>query len=258
MGRLGGIPRVAPPPADRATARFLGAAARVRVRSVPSRAGVGRLLVAALPSWADPWASAEARARARACYARIGAPVQVRPGNQLRPVLTVRRLLGLAQLLEDADKQASRNRPRRGRRSLCSQNCRYLAHGFGLWLSTLFASAASPWWPDLSISMTSCHRPCEIRRSPSFPAHFYRLLLGLGQSGARPEKRLSVSPRRGVRFPTPGPPTARTVVQSRYGRLSVLIRSELIEARLVAELVGRAEVVLVPSWNTDTSVGTSN
>ncbi len=84
MGRLGGIPRVAPPPADRATARFLGAAARVRVRSVPSRAGVGRLLVAALPSWADPWASAEARARARACYARIGAPVQVRPGNQLR------------------------------------------------------------------------------------------------------------------------------------------------------------------------------
>jgi len=45
----------------------------------------------------------------------------------------------------------------------------------------------------------------------------------------------------------------RTVIRSIYGDLSVLVCSELIEARMVAELLGRAEVVLVPSWNTDTA-----
>lgn len=44
----------------------------------------------------------------------------------------------------------------------------------------------------------------------------------------------------------------RTVVTSRFGALSVLICSELIEARLVSDLVGRVELLLVPSWNVDT------
>ena len=45
----------------------------------------------------------------------------------------------------------------------------------------------------------------------------------------------------------------RTVVKSPWGSLSVLIRSELIEARCVADLLGRVDVVLCPAWNTDTS-----
>lgn len=45
----------------------------------------------------------------------------------------------------------------------------------------------------------------------------------------------------------------RTVVTSQYGALSVLICSELIEARRVSDLVGRIELLLVPSWNTDTA-----
>jgi predicted amidohydrolase len=45
----------------------------------------------------------------------------------------------------------------------------------------------------------------------------------------------------------------RTVLDTPFGRISVLICSELIEARLVHELVGRTEIVLVPSWNPDTS-----
>ena len=43
------------------------------------------------------------------------------------------------------------------------------------------------------------------------------------------------------------------VVNSSYGQMSVLICSELLEARKVASLVGRSEVVLVPSWNLDTA-----
>lgn len=57
-----------------------------------------------------------------------------------------------------------------------------------------------------------------------------------------------------VAFPPPpssNPP--RTVVKSAWGSLSVLICSELIEARRVADLLGRVDVVLCPAWNTDTS-----
>jgi hypothetical protein len=57
-----------------------------------------------------------------------------------------------------------------------------------------------------------------------------------------------------VSFP-PAPPSsvARTVVKSPWGALSVLVCSELIEARRVADLLGRVDVVLCPAWNTDTS-----
>lgn len=43
------------------------------------------------------------------------------------------------------------------------------------------------------------------------------------------------------------------VVDSSFGRFSVLICSELMEARQVADLLRRVEIVLVPSWNTDTA-----
>ena len=44
----------------------------------------------------------------------------------------------------------------------------------------------------------------------------------------------------------------RIVIDSAYGRVSVLICSELIETRKVADLLARVEVVAVPSWNKDT------
>jgi hypothetical protein len=58
--------------------------------------------------------------------------------------------------------------------------------------------------------------------------------------------RLSFRPKRVNASP-------RVVVQSRYGNLSVLICSEMIEARRIADLLGRVELVIVPSWNTDTA-----
>ncbi len=45
----------------------------------------------------------------------------------------------------------------------------------------------------------------------------------------------------------------RTVIHSAWGAFSVLICSELIEARRVADLLGRAQMVLCPAWNPDTS-----
>jgi hypothetical protein len=45
----------------------------------------------------------------------------------------------------------------------------------------------------------------------------------------------------------------RTVLKSPWGDVSVLICSEMIEARRVSDLLGRADVVLCPAWNPDTS-----
>ncbi len=53
--------------------------------------------------------------------------------------------------------------------------------------------------------------------------------------------------------PTPSSSVPRTVVRSPWGRFSVLICSELIEARRVADLLGRVDIVLCPAWNPDTS-----
>ncbi|HVZ34082.1 MAG TPA: hypothetical protein VG963_16765, partial [Polyangiaceae bacterium] len=56
----------------------------------------------------------------------------------------------------------------------------------------------------------------------------------------------------GLSFPPVNPSLRRTVVSSRFGTLSVLICSEMIEARLISELIG-TELILVPSWNKDTA-----
>jgi hypothetical protein len=58
---------------------------------------------------------------------------------------------------------------------------------------------------------------------------------------------------RGLTFPPYHQRHRRTVVDTDFGRLSVLVCSELIEARLVSQLVGRVEIALVPSWNRDTA-----
>jgi hypothetical protein len=57
-----------------------------------------------------------------------------------------------------------------------------------------------------------------------------------------------------VSFPQPHrPDRPRTVVNSLYGRFSILICSEMIETRRTADLLGRVELILAPSWNRDTA-----
>ncbi|AUX29546.1 MULTISPECIES: RNA-directed DNA polymerase [Sorangium] len=71
---------------------------------------------------------------------------------------------------------------------------------------------------------------------------------------AREEGRQLANLKPSVSFPPPPPSSLpRTVVKSAWGSLSVLICSELIEARRVADLLGRVDVVLCPAWNRDTS-----
>jgi hypothetical protein len=71
---------------------------------------------------------------------------------------------------------------------------------------------------------------------------------------AREEGRWLASLKPAVSFsPSPARSLPRTVVKSAWGSLSVLICSELIEARRIADLLGRVNVVLCPAWNTDTS-----
>jgi hypothetical protein len=71
---------------------------------------------------------------------------------------------------------------------------------------------------------------------------------------AREEGRLLANLKPPVSFPPPPSRSlSRTVVKSAWGSLSVLICSELIEARRIADLLGRVDVVLCPAWNPDTS-----
>ncbi len=58
-----------------------------------------------------------------------------------------------------------------------------------------------------------------------------------------------------VAFPPvlPSKSKPRTVLRSPWGSISVLICSEMIEARRVSDLLGRVDVVLCPAWNQDTS-----
>lgn len=57
----------------------------------------------------------------------------------------------------------------------------------------------------------------------------------------------------GLSFPAVIGSLSRTVISSRFGCMSVLICSELIEPRLLSQLVASLELVLVPSWNRDTA-----
>src|SRR5690606_14632304 len=65
---------------------------------------------------------------------------------------------------------------------------------------------------------------------------------------AREEAKLLSKLRSPVSFRPPlASPIPRTVIHSEWGSFSVLICSELIEARRVADLLGRVQVVLCPA-----------
>lgn len=71
---------------------------------------------------------------------------------------------------------------------------------------------------------------------------------------AREEGDLLSKLRTPVAFrPAQANPIHRTVIQTEWGSFSVLICSELIEARRVADLLGRVQLVLCPAWNPDTA-----
>ena len=72
------------------------------------------------------------------------------------------------------------------------------------------------------------------------------------QKPAREERRALFEQKQALAFP-PLPFERRLVVKSVYGLISVLICSEVLEAKQIADLLGRVEVLLMPSWNKDTA-----
>ena len=180
-----------------------------------------------------------------------GAAKRVNGSLTGKPVLTVGRLRSLASILTSSSRLAKRgpyrnllilpelSLPRAWFRSVANHISRseslglvvgleYLHHPTETWVFNQawivvpgpFHSAAT--WP-----WTKAH-PARVE--------------------AEELKKYSVSFRSDSR-----PRRRRTVVDSPYGRVSVLICSELIEPQIVSDLLGRVEIVAVPSWNPDTS-----
>lgn len=168
------------------------------------------------------------------------------------PILTKKRLLGLSEVLEKATAASRRgivemlvlpelSLPRRWFRTVANHvvkagnyglvaGLEYLHHNskpfvvnqvYAVLPGPFFSAAVWPW----------------TKRLPAREEEKQLSLLKVPVSFARPSKT----------------PISRTVIHSSWGRFSVLICSELIETRRVADLLGRAELVLCPAWNPDTA-----
>lgn len=182
----------------------------------------------------------------------IGAATREDGSSVGKPILSKRRLLGLSTVLEKAE-QASHDdvpgllvlpelsMPRQWFRAVASHvvkggrfglvtGLEYFHYGGGAHVANQ-AVAVIP-GPFMSVATW----PWTKR----MPAREEKLLLS--------RLRTPVS----FRPPTRDPPR-RTVIHSGWGSFSVLVCSELIEARRVADLLGRAQVVLCPAWNPDTA-----
>jgi hypothetical protein len=168
------------------------------------------------------------------------------------PVLTLDRLRGVASVLDRATRVAGKrlsallvlpelSLPRRWFRTISNHVVQLGRFGLVTGLEYLhdakhpyvsnqvfavlpgpFASAATWPWTKRLPSREEGRRLAELNPAVSFP-------------------------------PPPSSSLPRTVVRSAWGSLSVLICSELIEARRVADLLGRVNVVICPAWNPDTS-----
>lgn len=169
-----------------------------------------------------------------------------------RPMLTLERLRGLAKVLEKASR---------------------VAHGHASAVLVLpELSIPRPWFRALSnhvvrfgrfgmvVGLEYLHDPVQpFVRNQVFavlPGPFSSVATWPWTKGLPAnEERVRLA---GLPTPVMFPPASkssrpRTVVKSPWGSLSILICSELIEARRVADLLGRADVVLCPAWNQDTS-----
>ncbi len=191
----------------------------------------------------------------------VGAATRVVGSTEGRPVRSRRRLRGLAMVLRKAD--AASRRPSRGGgtppptllvlpelsipRSWFRTVARYVVqlnrHG-------LVAGLEYEHLPHAPIVENQAH---AVLPGPYGSAASWAWTKG---SPAREEGDALAGMKVRVGFAVPPPRKsrpARIVVRSQFGDFSVLICSELIEAPRIADLLGRVELLLAPSWNPDTS-----
>ena len=170
-----------------------------------------------------------------------------------KPVLTIERLRGLAHILDATSKLARRDPDRRNLlvlpelslprawfRSVANYIARWGSFGLIAGLEYLH-HLTSPW----VFNQAWITIPGPWQSAAAWPWTKERAARG----EADELRQLGV----GFKPSLDGLQSRRTVVDSPYGLISVLICSELIEAGRISDLVGRVEVVAVPSWNRDTA-----
>lgn len=181
------------------------------------------------------------------------------PGSPYgRPVLSLKRLRDLTNVIDQATRAA---RHRDNPRKLAPPALLVLPE-LSLprkWFRTLANHLVKSTKLGLVVGLEYLHQP----RSPHVINQVFGVFPGPFNSvatwpwtkrlPAREEARLLLGASPPLSFhPHTKRHKPRTVVRSMYGDLSVLICSELIEVQRTADLLRRAEIVLAPSWNTDT------
>ena len=165
------------------------------------------------------------------------------------PLLTVARLRSVSTILKNADAIASGDSllilpelalPRRWFRTVANHVARRGSYGLVVGLEYLHSIQNRTVFNQAYVVLPGpYHSVATWPWTKRFPAREEAEILN--RCGVRFDPTLTT----GVR--------SRTVVGSRYGDFSVLICSELIETRRVADLLRRVELVVVPAWNRDTA-----
>ncbi len=185
------------------------------------------------------------------CYSRAATPkIGSTFGN---PILTIKRLRDITEILSDAAKIVQRNK-----------DCPNL-----LVLPEL--SLPRPWFREVATYVTnyrtfglivgleylhSLNQPWVINQVYAvIPGPFNSIAAWPWTKGFPAREEAEQLRRHKVTFPPweNAEPPPRTVVISPYGRVSVLICSEMLEANRISDLFRRVEILAVPAWNKDTS-----
>lgn len=174
---------------------------------------------------------------------------------QGRPVLTVKRLLGLNRVLGRAAYVARRRDehgslrptmlilpelsvPRRWFRSVAQHVVR--GGGYGAVIGLEYRHIATP--------------PAVLNQAFAILPGPFGSVATWPWTKKRPARLEGDELKKlGLAYPPVSSEPSRAVVRTTWGRFSTLICSELIETRQVSDLLGRAEIVICPAWNPDTS-----
>ena len=168
-----------------------------------------------------------------------------------RSVRSHTRLRGVMKVLAEVERRATK----RGRRNLCILPELSLPRE---WFREVASHVAKMATYGLVVGLEYWHargRPVVANEVYAVIPTGYRAAFSWRWTKGKPAReedaRLSA---KGLQFVRPRSSSyRRAVLETMYGRMSVLICSEMIEARRVADLLGRVEIVAVPAWNPDTA-----
>ena len=181
------------------------------------------------------------------CYRRAAKP---RSGSSVGdPLLSISRLRSVAEVLRRADAVADNNGllvlpelsiPRSWFRAIANHVARRGSYGLVTGLEYLHN-----YQKGVVYNQAYAVLPGPYQSVAAWP--WTKRFPAREESGILHKLHVSFDPGLAKRRPR------RVTVDSRFGCFSVLICSELIETRRVADLLGRVDLVVVPAWNRDTA-----